>query len=92
MSITKLELNEERVALLDAALSLLHQTVVSQIGAIKEDNQVYGETEGNNELLEGAEEVKADIEELFRYIDMQQTPRIDKDKMRKLKRLKKRSN
>ena len=91
MNITKLELNENRVALLDAALSLLHQTVVSQIGAIKEDNHVYGSTQENDELLKGAEEVKTDIEELFRYIESMQAPKIDKDKMRKLQRLKKRS-
>lgn len=86
----RLELTQEGVALIDAALSMLHQTVVSQIGAIKEDNKEYGNTDNNDELLKGAQEVKLDIENMFRYIDLQQSAVVDVDKLRKLKRLKKR--
>lgn len=86
----KLELTQEGVALIDAALSLLHQNVVSQIGAIKESNQVYGETDSSNEILKGAEEVKNDIERMFKHIQLQQSTLVDAVKLRKIKRFKKR--
>lgn len=63
MKIITLKINDDDAALLDAALSLLHQNIVSQIGAIKEGIAQYGNDEESMELLQGAQGIKKDIED-----------------------------
>ena len=81
-------LDENKVALIDAALSLLHQNMISQIGAIKEGILQFGDDEEHQELLKGALDIKDDIEELQGLIEIKE----ERSKfIHKAKRLKKRS-
>lgn len=79
-------LNEDKVAIIDAALSLLHQNIVSQIGAIKEGIIEFGDDDEHQELLKGALDVKVDIEELQKLIEIPEEPKVFVSKAKRLKR------
>ena len=86
MSEITITLNNDEVAIIDAALSLLHQNMVSQIGAIKEGIIEFGNDDEHQELLKGALDIKVEIEELQKLIEIPEEPKVFVSKAKRLKR------
>ena len=85
----RLELTNEEAALIDAALSLFQQQMVSNIGAIKETMQIYGEDQEAKEILKGSIEVREDIDRMIERLDKAQSISVKKSNINRYKKFKK---
>lgn len=84
-----LQITNKEAALIDAALSLFHQQMVSNIGSIKETMIEFGDEKEGKELLEGSLSVKNDTEKLLKRLE-QFIVDDEKSSNSRIKKLKKR--